>query len=222
MTNIFSRFRDIVSSNINAMLDRAEDPEKMIKLMITEMEDTLVEIKSACASAMAGRKLVERTMGEAKERAEIWSAKAEMALNKGREDLAREALYEKRGCLAKVEAWETEISQTQALIDQYQGEITQIEEKLAAAREKQRVLVARHIHAHTKRKAQAEIRRVETSDAFLRFEQFENRIERLESEAELVNYARKSALDQELAKLEKDEELERELNALKSRLRGGN
>ena len=93
---IFTRFRDIISSNINAMLDKAEDPEKLIRLMIREMEDTLVEIKSACAGVMAGGKKIKRQLDGLGTRAQYWEEKAELAVNKGRDDLAREALVEKR------------------------------------------------------------------------------------------------------------------------------
>ena len=221
MTNIFSRFRDIISSNINAMLDKAEDPEKMVKLMITEMEDTLVEIKAACAGAMATKKRVEKAMIEAKGRVTDWAGKAELAINKGREDLAREALLEKRRYAERAESLENETVETQSIIDQYQDEIRQLEEKLATAREKQRLLVQRHIHAQGRKRAQEEIRRFDTSDTFVRFEQFENRIERMEAEADLVNYGRKPSLDEAFSRLEEDEELEKELSELKARLQGG-
>ena len=88
---IFTRFRDIISSNINAMLDKAEDPEKLISLMIREMEDTLVEIKASCAGVMANKKKLQRQMSEAQARSENWEQKAALAVTKGRDDLAREA-----------------------------------------------------------------------------------------------------------------------------------
>jgi len=217
MTNIFSRFRDIVSANINAMLDRAEDPEKMVKLMIQEMEDTLIEIKASCAGTMAAKKRLERALEEMRTRAEAWAQKAALAVSKQREDLAREALREKRRYAEQSVSLEEETAQTQALIEQYQEEISQIENKLHTAREKQRLLIQRHIHAQGKKRAQREIRRFETSDAFVRFEQFENRIERMEAEADLVNYGRKSNLDEAFDFLENDEELEKELQELKIR-----
>jgi phage shock protein A len=217
MTNIFSRFADIISANINSMLDKAEDPEKMVKLMIAEMEDTLVEIKAACAGAMATRKRVERARDESAARVSAWAVKAELAVSRGREDLAREALLEKRRYLEKVDAFDREIVETQTIIEQYQGEIAQLEEKLAAAREKQRLLVARHIHAQGKKKAQAEIRRFDSAEALARFEQFENRIERMEAEADLVNHGKKRTLDEQFAELERDEELEKELAELKAK-----
>ena len=220
MTNIFSRFADIISANINSMLDKAEDPEKMVKLMISEMEDTLVEIKAACAGAMATKKRVERAQAEAASRAAGWADKAELAVSKGREDLAREALLEKRRYQEKADALESESVETNAIISQYQDEITQLEAKLNAAREKQRLLVARHVHAQGKKKAQAEMRRFDASEAIARFEQFENRIERMEAEADLVNYGRKPSLDEKFEELERDEELERELAELKAKASG--
>ena len=223
MTNIFSRFRDIISSNLNAMLDRAEDPEKLVKLMITEMEDTLVEIKAACAGSMAGKKKLQRALEETHSRAEWWAEKAEMAVNKGREDLAREALLEKRRYQERAQTLESETVQHQELIEQYQDEITQLEEKLATAREKQRLLIQRHIHAQGKIKAQKDIRRFETTDTFIRFEQFENRIERMEAEADLVNYGRRPVtLEDKFSDLQEDEEIERELKELKAKSAGRN
>jgi len=212
---IFTRLRDIIGSNINAMLDKAEDPEKLIRLMIQEMEDTLVEIKASCAGAMAARKRVERATEAARARAEEWDGKARLAVEKGRDDLAREALLEKRRYRERAEALERELAECDALVGQYQDDIMQLEEKLAAVREKQRVLVQRHIHARRKKRAEDGIRRADTTDAFIRFEQFESRIDRMEAEADLVNVGRRPTLEEEFAQLEGDEEIEQELQELK-------
>jgi phage shock protein A len=217
---IFTRLRDIINSNINAMLEKAEDPEKLIKLMIQEMEDTLVEIKASCAGAMATTKKIQRAMDEARVRADQWDDKARLAVDKGRDDLAREALVEKRRYRERADALERELEQCDALVRQYQDDIMQLEEKLEAAREKQRVLVQRHIRARGRKRAEREIRRIDTTDAFLRFEQFENRIERMEAEGDLVNFGRKRALEDEFAELEGDEEIEEELQALKDASQG--
>jgi phage shock protein A len=218
---IFTRFRDIVSSNINSMLDRAEDPEKLIRLMIREMEDTLVELKAACAGVMAETKTVQRRMDEAGDRSRFWADKAKLAIDKGRDELAREALVEKRRHHERFAALETELKQQSGLVAQYHEDIRQLEDKLKAARDKQRLLVQRHIHADRKRRAQEEIRRVETSDALFRYEELENRIDRMEADAELVNYGRRSALEEELNRLGSDEDIERELQTLKSARRPG-
>lgn len=214
---IFTRVRDIISSNINAMLDKAEDPEKLVKLMIREMEDTLVEIKANCAGAMATKKKIQREMESALDMAKSWDGKASLAIDKGREDLAREALCEKRRFVERTEALEQELEQTKGLVTQYQSDIMQLEDKLGAAREKQRVLVQRHRHAQDKKRAQSGIRRFDSSDALLRFDEFEQRIDRMEAEAGLVNYGRKPSLEDEINALATDEDIERELSELKAR-----
>lgn len=213
---IFTRFRDIISSNINAMLDKAEDPEKLISLMIREMEDTLVEIKASCAGVMANRKRLQRYMSDAQSHAGKWEQKARLAVSKGRDDLAREALLEKRKYSERSASLERECSELGGLVDQYHEDIRQLEAKLGSAREKQRALVQRHIHANKKRQAQEEIRRMESTEAVVRFEEFENRIERMEAEADLVNYGRKPSLEAEFENLVVDDELEKELQTLKS------
>jgi phage shock protein A len=213
---IFTRFRDIISSNINAMLDKAEDPEKLIRLMIREMEDTLVELKASCAGVMADAKKIQRQMDEARFRASNWESKAELAVSKGRDDLGREALIEKRRFTDRAAGLEKELSENNALVNQYHDDIRQLEDKLGSAREKQRILVQRHIHAARKMKAQEEIRRMNGSEAILKFEELENRIERMEAETELVNYGVKTTLEAEFENLSVDDDIEKELRNLKS------
>ncbi len=212
---IFTRLRDIISSNINAMLDRAEDPEKLIRLIIQEMEDTLVEIKAACAGAMAQAKKIGREAEAAAERATDWQDKAGLAVDKGREDLAREALREKRLHEARAEALQRELAEAQGIVAQYQDDIAQLETKLASVREKQRLLVQRHLHARHQRRAQQDIRRAGASDVILKFEHFEQRVDRMEAEAELVNHGRPTDLDEEFRRLRNGDEIEAELQALK-------
>ena len=215
---IFTRVRDIISANLNAMLDKAEDPEKLIRLMIKEMEDTLVEIKASCAGAMAAKKKIERDCHTVETRAGQWGEKAQLAVDKGREDLAREALIQKRRYAERSTALQKERTECDALILQYQEDITQLENKLGTVREKQRLLIQRHIHAQKRKRAQEDLRRLDSSDAFVRFEQFENRIERMEAEADLVNPGpgTEHQLAQEFARLEGDEEIEKELARLKA------
>ena len=214
---IFTRFRDIISSNINAMLDKAEDPEKLIKLMIREMEDTLVELKSSCAGVMAQARKIQREIGDAEDRQRYWEEKAALAVRKNRDDLAREALAEKRASSQRAQGLESEATDLDGLVAEYREDIRQLESKLTSAKEKQRLLVERHIHASHKRRAQTDIRRMESSDAIIRFENLENRIDRMEVEAELVNFGKES-LDGRIAHLEVDDEIEKELDALKSGL----
>jgi phage shock protein A len=212
---IFSRLRDIINSNINAMLDKAEHPEKLVKLMIQEMEDTLVEIKASCAGAMASRAKAERALDDARACEQKWSGRARLAVEKGRDDLAREALLEKRRHGDRVSALEKETADFDALVEQYQDDIIRLEEKLNSVRDMQRVLVERHIHARRRRRAEQQIRHANTHDTLRRVEQFEARIDRLEAEADLVNYGTKPSLEDEFALLEGDD-IEEELGQLKA------
>jgi len=198
------------------MLDKAEDPEKLIKLMIREMEDTLVEIKTACAGVMASGKKTQRQLDRHKVQAQYWEEKAELAVKKGRDDLAREALIEKRKFTRRIETLEHEGVEQDQLIEQYQDDIRQLEEKLKSARDKQRMLVQRHVHARQKIQAQQEMRRIDSTETMMKFEELENRIEHMEAEADLVNYGKKTSLEDELERLSVDEEIESELQALKS------
>jgi phage shock protein A len=213
---IFTRFRDIVSSNINAMLDKAEDPEKLIKMMIREMEDTLVEIKAACAGVLAGRKKLHRRLSEVDTREAYWQEMAGLAVDKGRDDLAREALAEKRRFAEMAGTLKLELEEHEDMITQYQGDIRQLEDKLHNAREKQRMLTHRHIRARRKRRAQEEIRRMDNFETMNRFDSLENRIERMEAEADLVNFGRKPTLEEAFDNLYVDHDIETELEALKS------
>ena len=213
---IFTRFRDIVSANINAMLDRAEDPEKLVRLMIREMEDTLIEIKASCAGVMATGKKAERQLDEVRSRITYWEQRATLAVRKGRDDLAREALMEKRRSVERAEVLGQDLREHNTLIEAYQDDIRQLEAKLRGAKEKQRILVQRHIHANRKRRAQEEIRRIDSTETLFKFDDLESRIERMEAEAGLVNHGAGSFLKEELENLGMDEEIEKELKALKS------
>lgn len=214
---IFTRVRDIVSANINTMLEKAEDPEKLVKLMIREMEDTLVEVKASCAGAMATKKKIQRELEQITDRAAEWGDKAQLAVDKGREDLAREALLEKRRYTERTASLEDETVQCDGLVEQYQSDISQLEDKLSSAREKQRMLVQRHVHAQGKIRAEQRIREMDTSSAMARFDSFEERIERMEADAELVNYGRKPSLEEEFRRLQGDEDIEEELDSLKAK-----
>lgn len=213
---IFTRFRDIVSANINAMLDRAEDPEKLIKLMIREMEDTLVELKSSCAGTIASQKKVARLLEDTRDKEEFWDQKATLAVSRGRDDLARQALLEKRRFSQRYTAVEQELAELKSMVEQYQDDIQELENKLKSARDKQRMLVQRHIRAQRKKKAHEEIRRMDSAQVMQRFDEMESNIERMEAEADLVNYGRKSGLEAAFEELSADDEIERQLKDLKS------
>jgi len=219
---IFTRFRDIVSSNLNAMLERAEDPEKLLKLMIREMEDTLVELKASCAGVMADVKKTQRRLDELAFRKSAWEEKAGLAVRRGRDDLAREALLQKRMHSERQKELRQNRDNLSLLVDQYQDDIRELEDRLKSARDKQRLLIQRHVHARNKMDAQHEIRRADSAEVMVKFEEFEKRIDRMESEADLINIGRPNSLKEELDKLTVDEEIEAELQALKRPADGEN
>ena len=190
--DIFSRFRDIVNSNINSMLDQAEDPEKMIRLIIQEMEETEIEIKASCASAMAARKTAGRNLADRRRQADEWEKRAKLAMEKGREDLAREALLQKHQVLEGSAEAETEIAELEEIIKRSRSEICQLEEKLTGARERQRVLAQRHTQARQRTRSQEQIRKADSHLAIARLEHFEQQIERMEAQADVVNYGKES------------------------------
>ena len=215
---IFTRFRDIIHANLNAMLEQAEDPEKMIQLIIQEMEETLIEIKASCASAMAARKTTDENLERWRKQAVDWEKRARMAIEKGRDDLAREALLQKHQALAARAAVDREISQFDEIIAKYRGEIIQLEDKLNAAREKQCILAQRHLQARQRTKAQQQIRKADAHTTIASLERFEQQVNRMEAEADLVNYGKRARLEEQFKELERAEEIEAELRDLKQGL----
>jgi phage shock protein A len=213
---VFTRFKDIIGSNINSMLDKAEEPEKMIRLMIQEMEETSVELKAACAGLMADQKRIARELSQIGERAALWSNRAKLAMEKGREDLAREALLEKLSAQRQSEGLERERDRFAVLIEQAREDIEQLEAKLESAKERQRSLAKRHVRADQRMRARSNVSRVQSSDVMMRFDQFEQRIERMEAEAELAAPRQNRNLEQEFALLEGSDEVEEQLASMRS------
>jgi len=140
---IFSRFTDIVNSNINAILDKAEDPEKMVRLIIQEMEDTLVEVRSASAKTLASKKEISSQIAKLQNEAQDWQAKAELAISKDREDLARAALQEKKKCDEHASTLLTELKDVDAQIAKLQDEVGQLQDKLVDAKTRQKAILLR-------------------------------------------------------------------------------
>lgn len=213
---IFSRLSDIVNSNLNAMCDTAEDPEKMIRLIIQEMEDTLVEVRSASARILADKKTQERQLASMKSQATTWEEKAKLALSKDREDLARAALHEKRRVEADVTALESELVLADDHIEQLHLEVGQLQAKLDDARAKRKAILMRADSVSQRRKTQTQIHRNQLDNAFERFERFERRVDGLEGELEAMNLGRnKPDLADEIDALAADDLLKEELEELK-------
>lgn len=214
--SIFTRFKDIVSANINSMLDRAEEPEKMIRLMIQEMEETLVELKASCAGLMADQKRIVREQELYRDRIGVWDDRARLAMERGREDLAREALVEKLAAQRTGEGLEREVERFSVLIEQSREDIELLEAKLESAKERQRSLAKRHVRADQRMRARSNVSRAQSADVLMRFDQFEQRIERMEAEAELASPRRTRDLEQEFALLEGGDEVEEQLASMRA------
>ncbi len=215
---IFSRLADIINSNVNAILDRAEDPEKIIRLIIQEMEDTLVEARATAAKTIAERKTLRRRLGRYREAQAEWQRKAEIALRKGREDLSKAALIEKAKVGEAAAALEAELEALDAALRQGDEDIAKLEVKLREAKAKQKAMQARHDAASNRLKARQRVYDNRMDDAFTRFESVERRLDRLEGEAEAFDMGRPRSLDEEIADLEAEAGIEDELAALKARI----
>ena len=212
---IFSRMSDIINSNINALLDSAEDPEKMIRLIIQEMEDTLVEVRSSSARVLADRKTAERKRGQIALEAAGWEEKAKLAISKGREDLARAALQEKRVIEQELESVGAELTATDDHIDQLNEEISQLQQKLSDAKAKQKALLMRSKTVESRMAVKRQVNRSELDQAFNKFDKFERRMDNLEGELEAMDLGREGGLAAEIEALQQDEWLSEELDRLR-------
>jgi len=215
---IFSRLSDIINSNVNAILDRAEDPQKIIRLIIQEMEDTLVEARSTAARTIAERKDVERQLRRYQEAQAEWVRKAEVALRKGREDLSKAALVEKAKLAEAGTALEEELQALDAALGQGESDIAKLEAKLRDAKARQKAMLAREQTASNRLKARKSLHDSRVEDAFSRFESVERRVDRLEGEVEAYDMGRTKTLTEEINDLEADHAIEAELEALKARM----
>jgi phage shock protein A len=204
---------DIVNANINALLDKAEDPEKMIKLMMQEMEDTLIELKSSCASKMATKAKLDRKRDELDNLAKRWMSRAELALGKGREDLAREALMEKRRALDEQARIADDASRYDEMIKKSKEDIGKLEDKLQSLRQKHQTIIERAARAREEQSANDTLRKASDAAAFSRFEHMEQQVDRMEADASMSKP--KVDLESKFADLEELDDIEAELAQLR-------
>ena len=215
---IFTRFSDIVNSNINAILDKAEDPEKIVRLMIQEMEDTLVEVRSAAARSIADKKDLNRRLEALDREVHDWDGKAELAMRKGREDLAKAALIEKSRVNAAAVALKEDYLAVEDGLGKLNQDLARLESKLEDAKARQKALLARHKTASSRLAARKKIYDYKIDDAMIRFEQYTRRIDDVEGRVEAYDLGLPKDLNHEFAGLEAEETVKKELDELKQRV----
>ena len=215
---IFSRLADIVNSNINAILDRAEDPEKLIRLIIQEMEDTLVEVRASAVRTIAEKKEIERRLATLEREQEDWQRRAELAVTKGREDLAKGALLAKARVAEALAALRHQHQQIEDALTKQNEDIAKLQAKLADAKTREKAIIARQKTAANRIRLRTHLYDERITDAFARFEQVERALDEMEGKVESFDLGRKKTLADELAGLEAESSIEEELRALKERL----
>lgn len=205
--SIFTRFKDIVNSNINSLLDKAEDPEKMLRLMITEMEDTVIDLKTSTASRMAEAIRLDKKVTEAENTVKRWQDRAELALEKGKEDLAREALLEKKTATENLNRTKASLQGVKTAVEEGKKEIATLEEKVKVAKDK-----LENLQREAKR---AEEKHNETVNLNARFEDLENRINRMNAYTELSKKQEEESAESRFKKMETNQEIEDEILRIK-------
>ena len=215
---VFSRARDIFAANMTELLDRSEDPAKMIRMIILEMEETLVEIRATAARSIADIKEMRRAVSRLDEIQDNWNAKAELALSKDREDLAKQALIERQKAAEMADGLRAEVGEIEAVLKGYEADIGKIQAKLREARARQNAIAARLESAVTRARAREIMHGSRTQDAFSRFELLERRADFAEGRADALALAGPKSLEEEIAELKAAEAVDKELEAMKAAL----
>ena len=217
---IFNRARDIFAANFNELLDKADDPSKMIRMIILEMEETLVEVRASAARTIADQKEMRRHITKLETLQESWTEKAELALSKGREDLAKAALVEKQKAADMAAQLSGEIGVLDEALRASEEDINKLQTKLREARTRQNSIVTRLESAHNRYKLREMYAGPKMQDAFSRFEIMERRVDMAEGRAEVAGMGVVKSLEEEIAELKSNEKVEAELAAMKARAAG--
>ena len=214
--SIFSRTRDIFAANITEMLDRSEDPAKMIRMVILEMEETLVDVRASAARCIADGKEMRRALSKVEEHQKGWTEKAELALSKGREDLAKAALIERQKLADMADGLRDEIKGVDETLKTYETDIAKLQGKLREARARQNAIATRFESAVTRARARELLNGGRTEDAFSKFEILERRADFAEGRADALGMTGPKSLEEEIAELKASEAVDAELEAMKA------
>jgi phage shock protein A len=216
---IFSRTRDIFAANFTELLDKAEDPARMIRMIILEMEETLVEVRASAARSIADGKEMRRAIARLDELQNSWTEKAELALSKDREDLAKAALMERQKAADMAEGLRAEIGSIEETLKGYEADIAKLQGKLREARARQNAIANRIESAVTRARARELLNGNRTEDAFSRFEVLERRADFAEGRADALGMTGPKTLEEEIAELRSSEKVDAELEALKASIK---
>src|SRR5436190_7198327 len=216
---IFSRTRDIFAANFTELLDRAEDPARMIRMIILEMEETLVEVRASAARSIADSKEMRRALARLNELQSSWTEKAELALSKDREDLAKAALIERQKAADMGESLQLELDSINETLKGYEADIAKLQGKLREARARQNAIATRIESAVTRARAREVLHGNRTEDAFSRFDQLERRADFAEGRADAMGMTGPKSLEEEIAELRSTDKVDAELEAMKAALR---
>jgi phage shock protein A len=216
---IFSRVRDIFAANMTELLDRAEDPARMIRMIILEMEETLVEVRASAARSIADGKEMRRALSRLEQLQEDWTEKAELALSKDREDLAKQALIERQKATDYADGLREEIEQIDETLKTYEADIAKLQSKLREARARQNQIASRLESAMSRAKARELLHGERTQDAFSRFESLERRADLAEGHADAMGMTGPKSLEEEISDLKSADKVDAELEAMKAALK---
>ena len=217
--SIFSRTRDIFAANITELLDRSEDPAKMIRMVILEMEETLVEVRSSAARCIADGKEMRRATARLGELQASWTDKAELALSKNRDDLAKQALMERQKAADMAAGLEAELKSIDDTLKGYEADIAKLQGKLREARARQNSIAARYESAVTRARARELMNGSRAEDAFSKFDVLERRADFAEGRADALGMTGPKSLEEEIAELKASEKVDSELEALKATIK---
>ncbi len=217
--NVFKRIADIFNSNLHSALDKIEDPAKMINLMITELQDTLAKARSSSAARKAEKVSLTNEREELKKAIHRWEDRARLAISNKREDLAREALAEKKICSERIRLIDEQLANLETILASQEVQLVQIADKLKEVKDKQKILVQRATSAKEKKQVAKTLHSSDSTDLARKFSELESKIERMEAEAEMAGYHGKSSSSDDFSKMEMDSAIDEELSALKESMK---
>lgn len=214
--SLFRRLSDVINANLHSLLDKSEEPEKLLRLMIEEMEEVQADMRSQAARLIAEQKQLERHQQHLEHQMSEWDARAALAIGKGREDLARAALAEKLAEQERLQQLQQEQTRLADVKAQLQADSEQLANKLTEAREKQKMLTLREQTAHSRLRVKAQLDTRRMHELMARFDGFQGRVEQLEAQLEAASFGQNTPLSAQFRELELSDQIERELARLKS------